>query len=111
MRRKPKRPRKLTTHTEAIKTGCGNAYISQSEPDESYYEIYGQLGKAGGCSACLLTALSRVITVAVNYGTPRAEIMQQLEETYCPQAGPGSFLRSCPGALLEVMKRGVEETG
>jgi len=58
-----------------------------------------------------MTALSKIITVATNYGTPREELMQQLEEAYCPQAGPGSFFKSCPGAILEVMRRGLAEAG
>lgn len=108
--RKKVRPTQLETHTDYVKTGCGTAYFTMSRPGSDYFEIIGGLGKGGGCSACVLQALTRVITVAVNWGVPKDEITQQLDEAYCPQAGPGSFLKSCPGAVLEMINNDITET-
>jgi ribonucleoside-diphosphate reductase alpha chain len=97
------RPNEVPTETIKVKTGCGDAYITIST-DPDFYELYGLLGKTGGCAAAFLHALTTVISVAVQHGTPKESIIKQLKDIRCPQ--DSNFIPSCPEALARIMAAG-----
>ena len=97
-----KRPESLQTKTKKVRTGCGILYITYSLPGQGYHEVYGLLGKTGGCSACMISALTRTITVGWNAGASIEKIIKQLDGSNCPHM---TYLdKSCPQAIADVLK-------
>jgi ribonucleoside-diphosphate reductase alpha chain len=96
------RPVKLVTFTEAIKTGCGRAYITATPyVSGQYFEISGLLGKSGNCSAAQCDALGCLITELVNHGGDPKTIARSLSKIRCPQ--DSKFLKSCAAAFADVL--------
>ena len=98
-----KRPDDLPTKTIKLKSGCETAYITLSQPESEYKEIYGLIGKTGGCPAALMSALTRIITVAMNYGVPKEILIKQLSGIRCPN--DSEFVPSCPNVVVEALRR------
>jgi ribonucleoside-diphosphate reductase alpha chain len=96
------RPDSLKTLTIRKRTGCGNAYITITIPEEEYKEIFGLLGKQGGCGAAYMSSLTRMITLAWNSGAPLEKIAKQLDGTKCPHEGVVN--PSCPQAIANVLR-------
>ena len=62
--------------TERVRTGHGNMYVTinvDSEGDSQPFELFGTLGKSGGCDSAQLEAISRLVSLALRSGVdPRA---------------------------------------
>ncbi|MEO0249763.1 MAG: TSCPD domain-containing protein [candidate division WOR-3 bacterium] len=95
------RPEKLETMTYKVKTGCGNAYITISKEGQGYWEVFGNLGKSGGCPSAMMQSLCRLATLAVNRGVPKQDLAKQLVGIRCPQ--DSNFIPSCPEALGRLL--------
>lgn len=102
----PPRPQQVKGETILIKTGCGNAYITVSTDPAYPAEVFGILGKPGGCAIAFLTTLTRIITKARLYGMPTAKIIKQLRGTHCPNSNfsKENFIPSCPEAIARALE-------
>ena len=70
------------------------------------------MGKAGGCDAALLEAVSRVVSLALRGGIDSAEIAAQLRGiTCCPAWDEGRQVLSSPDAIALVMANIREPDG
>jgi len=98
----PIRPQRVKGETILIKTGCGKAYITVSTDPNYPAEVFGILGKTGGCAAAQLTSLTRLATKARLYGMPTSEVIRQLKGTQCPNSS--DFLPSCPEAIARALE-------
>ena len=98
----PIRPRRVIGETIRIKTACGPAYITVSIDPLYPAEVFGILGKTGGCAAAQLTSLTRLATKARLYGMPTSEVIRQLKGTQCPNSS--DFLPSCPEAIARALE-------
>lgn len=98
----PKRPEELKTTTMEQRTGCGSLFITVTLPGQGYNEIYGLLGKTGGCAACMISALTREITIGWNSGATLEKIIKQLDGSKCPHMT--NVEKSCPQAIADVLK-------
>ena len=96
------RPDTLKTITKRIKTGCGNLYVTVAEPDQDYHEIYGTLGKCGGCAGGFLEVISTLATLAINEGVEMDRIIKAMHGVRCPQ--DSAILPSCPTAMAKIMR-------
>jgi ribonucleoside-diphosphate reductase alpha chain len=96
------RPDQLETITVKKRTGCGTMYITYTHPESEYHEIFAILGKTGGCAACNISSLTRLMTVAWNSGASLKKLVKQIDGALCPHAG-GLDL-SCPQAIADVLK-------
>ena len=96
------RPQRVKGETILVKTACGNVYITISTDPTYPAEIFGILGKSGGCAAAFLTSLTRLITKARLYGMPTSKIIHQLIGTQCPNSS--DFLPSCPEAIARALE-------
>ena len=87
-------------------------YVTITEHDGKPFEIFGTLGKAGGCSKCYAEAVTRCITLGLRYGIPASEFIKQLENIACPSPTLEDGIRvlSCPDAIAKVMKGKVNAT-
>ncbi len=99
------RPRKTHGVTERVRTGHGNMYVTVNLDDNGLpFEVFGTMGKAGGCDAALLEAVSRLVSLALRAGIETGEVTRQLRGiTCCPAWDDGTLVRSGPDAVAIVL--------
>ena len=59
------RPSQVHGITDKVRTGHGNMYITINFSDGSPFEVFSNLGKAGGCDSAQLEAISLLISLAL----------------------------------------------
>ena len=101
------RPRQTQGITERVRTGHGNMYVTVNMDNQGQpFEVFGTMGKAGGCDAALLEAVSRLVSLALRAGIDASEVSQQLSGiTCCPAWDDGTLVRSGPDAVAIVLDR------
>ena len=107
------RPRRTQGITERVRTGHGNMYVTVNlDENNSPFEVFGTMGKAGGCDAALLEAVSRLVSLALRAGIETEEVTRQLRGiTCCPAWDDGTLVRSGPDAVAIVLERITQEPG
>jgi ribonucleoside-diphosphate reductase alpha chain len=102
------RPAEVKGSTKLVHTGCGNMFVTINELDGQIYEVFLKAGSTGGCAA-FTEGTARLISIALRYGVPVGEIIDQLNSVRCDnfryQAGknPGLSGKSCPDVVGHVM--------
>ena len=103
------RERPQTVHgvTERVRTGHGNMYVTVNfDEDQKPFEVFGTLGKAGGCDSAQLEAISRLVSLALRSGIDANNILDHLRGiTCCPAWDSGTLVRSSPDALALALER------
>ena len=102
------RPDSIQGHTVRTKCGCGKLYISLNQHPDGYKEVFIWLGKSGGCSMSWCDAVARLITFALNSGTPRDKIVRAMKGVRCPS--PYIEILSCADAIAKVLEGWEDET-
>ena len=79
------RPQALESTVTKRPTGHGNLYVIVCKHPETGLpiEVFAKLGKAGGCESAHLEALTRVISVALQYGVPLEDLVHTLRQVTC----------------------------
>ena len=105
------RPRNMTGITERLRTGHGNMYITVNHDEQGVpFEVFGNLGKAGGCDSAQLEAITRLTTLCLRSGIDPDEIIAQLSGiTCCPSPDDGVFIKSSPDALALALHRATHQ--
>lgn len=106
------RPQMTTGTTSKIKTGCGNLYVTINNDEKGKpFEVFNQMGKAGGCASSQLEALGRMISLALRSGIDSEEIIVQLRGIRCPVPAweQGTRVLSCADAMSRVLERRVAQ--
>ncbi len=105
------RPRRIRGITERVRTGHGNMYVTINfDEDEGPFEVFGNLGKAGGCDSAQLEAISRLVSLALRSGIdPRVVIEQLRGITCCPAWDEGTLVGSSPDAVALALQRNLEQ--
>ncbi len=100
-----RRPRQIHGITERVRTGHGNMYVTVNmDSDGLPFEVFGTMGKAGGCDAALLEAVSRLVSLALRAGIEPSEVTRQLRGiTCCPSWDNGVLVGSGPDAVALVL--------
>ena len=100
-----RRPRQIHGITERVRTGHGNMYVTVNmDADGLPFEVFGAMGKAGGCDAALLEAVSRLVSLALRAGIEPSEVTRQLRGiTCCPAWDDGVLVGSGPDAVALVL--------
>ncbi|OGX36504.1 MAG: ribonucleoside-diphosphate reductase, adenosylcobalamin-dependent [Omnitrophica WOR_2 bacterium RIFCSPHIGHO2_02_FULL_50_17] len=102
------RPEMMVGMTSKVTTGCGNLYVTiNSDEHNEPFELFTQMGKAGGCAASQLEALGRLISLALRSGVETKEIMEQLHGIRCPVPAwnKGRRVLSCADAIAQVLEQ------
>ena len=92
--------------TRKMKTGCGNLYITINEDEEGRpFEIFTQIGKAGGCVASQCEAMGRMTSLALRSGVEAIEIVKQMRGISChlPVGFGAGKVSSCADAMAQAM--------
>ena len=93
--------------TRKVKTGCGNLYVTINEDEEGRpFEIFTQIGKAGGCAASQCEAIGRMASLALRSGIQTEDIVTQMRGISCHvPAGYGKEkILSCSDAVARAME-------
>ena len=103
------RPRPVVTNgtTTKVATGCGNLYITINVDDKNLpFEVFIQMGKAGGCAASQLEAIGRLVSLALRSGVENNKIVEQLRGIRCPSPSweKGGRIFSCSDAIARVLE-------
>lgn len=107
IRPKP-RPTVVTGTTTKVGTGCGNLYVTINEDmDQHPFEVFMQMGKAGGCAASQLEAIGRLVSLAFRSGVDVKVIANQLRGIRCPAPSweKGGRIFSCSDAIARVIEK------
>jgi ribonucleoside-diphosphate reductase alpha chain len=107
------RPEVIVGTTTKVSTGCGNLYIIlNQDEDGNFFEVFTQMGKAGGCAASQLEAIGRLISLALRGGIEIKVIVEQLKGIRCPSPSwtNGKKIFSCADAIARVLeKRAIDQ--
>ncbi len=102
------RPTVTTGTTTKVATGCGNLYITINEDEQHLpFEVFMQMGKAGGCAMSQLEAIGRLVSLALRSGIDINSIIEQLKGIRCPNPSweKGGRIFSCSDAIARVIER------
>ena len=93
--------------TERVRTGHGNMYVTINfDENDRPFEVFGNLGKAGGCDSAQLEAISRLVSLALRSGIDPSVVLEQLRGiTCCPAWDDGTLVRSGPDAVALALER------
>lgn len=109
--KKPKpRPDIVEGATQRMGTGCGNLYVTINENGVGPFELFAQIGKAGGCAASQTEAIGRLISLALRAGVEPHAIAKQLKGVRCPSPAwnHGNKVFSCADAIGQALARYLE---
>ncbi len=113
--RKPKaREDVIHGSTRKIRTGCGNLYVTVNEDEEGkLFEIFNQIGKAGGCAASQSEAIGRLVSLAFRSGLEPEDIIRQLKGISChtPVWYREGKILSCSDAVAKAIEWHLQEKG
>jgi ribonucleoside-diphosphate reductase alpha chain len=106
-----KRPKVTTGVTERVNTGCGYIYVTVNFDQQGISEVFSTLGKAGGCAAAQLEAISRLTSVALRSGIDIDSIVKHLRGIRCPSIAweQGHAILSCADAIASVLEKYIKE--
>jgi ribonucleoside-diphosphate reductase alpha chain len=102
------RPNVTTGTTTKVTTGCGNLYITINEDEQHLpFEVFMQMGKAGGCAMSQLEAIGRLLSLALRSGIETHAIIEQLRGIRCPNPSweKGGRIFSCSDAIARVVEQ------
>lgn len=102
------RPRKVSGHTERVRTGHGTLYVTVNHDEQGRpFELFSTLGKAGSCEPAVLEAISRLVSMALRSGIDSHEISRQLRGiSCCPVWDDGVQIKSIPDAIAKILSEG-----
>ncbi len=93
--------------TRKIRTGCGNLYVTVNEDEEgNLFEIFNQIGKAGGCAASQSEAIGRLVSLALRSGIEPEDVVRQLKGISChmPVWYQEGKILSCSDAIAKAIE-------
>jgi len=102
------RPEVINGTTTKVATGCGNLYVTiNSDETGAPFELFTQMGKAGGCAASQLEATGRLVSLAFRSGIEVKSIIEQLRNIRCPSPSweKGQRIFSCADAIARVIEK------
>ena len=101
------RPDTLLGVTKEMKTSCGKLYVTLNRDRQGIFEIFNQMGKAGGCAASQSEAIGRLVSLALRSGVQPDQIIKQLKGISChlpAWGGNGGKILSCADAVSKAIE-------
>ncbi len=108
------RPKKTDGSTIRKRTGCGSLYVTINRDEEGLFEIFTNLGKAGGCPS-QSEATARVVSLALRTGVPPEILIEQLKGIRClstvarKKENKDIDVLSCPDAMARAIEEAMGE--
>jgi ribonucleoside-diphosphate reductase alpha chain len=106
-----KRPDFLEGKTRKKPTGCGNLYVTINGDKSGPFELFAQIGKAGGCAASQAEAIGRLTSLALRAGVDPTAIVKQLRGVRCPSPAwdDGKLVLSCSDAISKALEQHLKD--
>ena len=101
----------LEGKTPRVKTGCGWLYITMNYQNGKLFEVFGKMGKAGGCAGSMSEAIGRLISLCLRNNIPVEKIIRQVRGLSCYRpAGLGDDkILSCSDAIAQMLEKEMRE--
>jgi ribonucleoside-diphosphate reductase alpha chain len=106
------RPDTLVGITKEMKTSCGKIYVTMNRDEKGVFEVFNQMGKAGGCAASQSEAIGRLVSLALRSGVKPDTIVKQLKGISChlpAWGGNGGKILSCADAVAKALEWYLED--
>jgi len=99
------RPATLVGATREVQTGCGALYVTVNSDEKGVFEIFNQMGKAGGCAASQSEAIGRLASLALRSGIKPETVVKQLRGISChkPHGFGARCIHSCADAVGQAL--------
>ena len=103
------RPRKTDGSTIKASTGCGSLFVTINRDEKELFEIFTNLGKAGGCPS-QSEATARILSVALRSGIDPQILIEQLKGIRCLSTiahrkdNKNIDVLSCPDAIARALE-------
>ncbi len=105
MTKKAGRPQVLSGQTHRKVTGCGNLYVTVNSIEGHPFEVFTNMGKAGGCASAQCESIGRLISLTLRVGGEIEDIIKELKGIRCHQ--PADDVLSCADAVAQVLKESL----
>ncbi|HEY5765834.1 MAG TPA: vitamin B12-dependent ribonucleotide reductase [Candidatus Deferrimicrobiaceae bacterium] len=105
------RPDTLLGVTREMKTSCGKLYVTMNRDEKGFFEVFNQMGKAGGCAASQSEAIGRLVSLSLRSGVDPGMIVKQLKGISChlpTWGGNGGKIMSCADAVAKSIEWYIE---
>ncbi|MFO7794337.1 MAG: adenosylcobalamin-dependent ribonucleoside-diphosphate reductase [Candidatus Nanohaloarchaea archaeon] len=101
------RPKVIQGTTQEIETAYGDLFVTINDDEDGPFEVFAQIGKAGGYTQSFTEGLGRTISLALRSGASGEDVINQLDDIRSPQISwdGGKQIHSVPDAVAEAMKR------
>jgi len=106
------RPRKTTGTTIKAKTGCGSLFCTLNKDNKGLFEIFINLGRAGGCPS-QSEATARLLSIALRSGVEPQVLIEQLKGIRClstvarRNSNNEINVLSCPDAIARALEEAL----
>jgi len=100
------RPETLVGITREMMTGCGKLYVTMNRDEKGLFEVFNQMGKAGGCASSQCEAIGRLVSLALRSGVDSKAIVKQLKGISCQRNSfvNGGMILSCADAVAKAIE-------
>lgn len=105
------RPSKMSGTTYKTSTAYGSLFVTINEDENGPFELFAQLGKAGGFFQAQTEAIARLISLALRSNVAVDEVVDQIKGIRSPDVSfaEGEVVHSLPDAIGKVLKRHMDE--
>ena len=110
---KKKRPKTLIGRSIQMETGCGPLYVTVNEDETGLFELFNNIGKAGGCAGAQSEAIGRLVSLAWRSGVSADSIIKQLIGISChrPKGIGNNKISSCADAIAKAIRLYQKDRG
>lgn len=107
------RPKMLIGSSVQMQTGCGPLYVTINEDENGLFELFNNIGKAGGCAGAQSEAIGRLVSLAFRSGISSEAIIKQLIGISChrPKGLGQNKITSCADGIAKALKLYLRDKG
>jgi ribonucleoside-diphosphate reductase alpha chain len=104
------RPDQMQGITYKMNTAYGNLYVTVNEDGQGPFEVFAQMGKAGGFFSAQTEAITRMISLALRSNVAVEEIISQLKGIRGPDVSfsDGGVIFSLPDAIAKILDKHIK---
>jgi ribonucleoside-diphosphate reductase alpha chain len=104
------RPSVMQGMTYKMRTAYGNLFVTVNEDEHGPFEVFAQMGKAGGFFSAQTEAITRMISLALRSNIAIEEVIDQLKGIRGPEVSfsEGQTVFSLPDAVGKLLERHIK---
>jgi len=104
------RPNAMHGTTYKVNTPYGHLFVTINEDEHGPFEVFAQLGKAGGFFAAQSEAICRLISLGLRSGVAVSEIIKQIKGIRSTEVAfsEGEMIYSLPDAVGKVLEKHIQ---